>query len=316
MTLSTLSLKPFPRHNGTSNEPEKLKHFEEYRPVGELSKYVKSIFYFDFSQEYNEITKLKDSVYNSKVTERLIPSGCSDLIIQSTHGFSMSVPELKQEVILPKSFFTPVITVPVRLEQLASVRIFGVRLLPWATKSFFKKNNQYSGLNITDAEYLFTTSTGHELNLKLFNTDLQNGFLLLEEWLIEFLKKNGAIDEIVSDAIALMLKKKGVVELDKLLNQYGLTKRRIEQRFNECVGMCPKQYSRMIKFQSIFQAINTGKIKLLTDIVYECGYHDQSHLIRNFREFTGTTPKKYFSEQNLISNFFTSKNSPSFILNT
>lgn len=290
--------------------------FQEFHPKTEISKYVKSIFYFDFTSESLQTRRFKFPKFiGSDISERLIPSGCCDLIIQSHHGFSMSASELKQKVVLPKTFVAPIMTRPVKLIQLENVKVFGVRLWPWATKCFLKKNNQYSGFDILDASNFFANDSGVNFYEKLFACDLQTSILHIENWANGYLEMNGTIDEIVKTAIQLILESKGLIELDKIFSKCNITTRRIEQRFIDCVGMSPKQYSRLAKFQNIFRSMNEGKIDSLMDIVHECGYYDQSHLIRNFREFSGTTPKQYFKELNYISTFLTTKKSISFLLN-
>jgi AraC-like DNA-binding protein len=292
-------------------------NIREYLPKGNLKKYVKSIFHFDFTSdspihEYQEMLPNADTDF----FERIIPSGCCELIMQSEQGFSMMVPDIKQESFLPKNFITPVMQSYVKLKQSKKVKVFGVRLFPWATKSFLKNSAEYSHFDIIDADNCVAATAGKDIRENLFNVDFNQGFLLIEKWLEEYLGIHGEIDEVVNEAINVILFKKGMLEVDELFKISNLTPRRVEQRFIDCVGMCPKQYCRLIKFQNIFQTINKGKVKNLLDVVYECGYYDQSHLIRNFKEFTGIAPKKYFKEQNVISTFLTGTNSLSFILNS
>lgn len=292
-------------------------NLQEYLPKGNLRKYVKSIFHFDFTSdspkhEYQEMLPNTDTDY----FERIIPSGCCELIMQSEQGFSMMVPDIKHESFLPKNFITPVMQSYVKLKQSKKVKVFGVRLFPWATKSFLKNSAEYSHFDIIDADNWIAVTASKDIKGNLFNVDFNQGFLLIEKWLEDYLEIYGEIDEVVNNAINIILSKKGMLETDELFKTFSLTPRRVEQRFIDCLGMCPKQYCRLIKFQNIFQTINNGKVKNMLDVVYECGYYDQSHLIRNFKEFTGIPPKKYFKEQNKISTFLTGTNSLSFILNS
>ena len=57
--------------------------------------------------------------------------------------------------------------------------------------------------------------------------------------------------------------------------------------------MSPKHYSRVVRFQSATQHKAAGTRDLI-EIAYDCGFNDQSHFIKDFRQFSGYTPKEYF----------------------
>ena len=73
-----------------------------------------------------------------------------------------------------------------------------------------------------------------------------------------------------------------------------MSTRHLERRFLDRVGLTPKLFSRMRRFQSVFAAIEDGDANWAA-AASACGYYDQAHLIRDFREFTGKTPMSVFS---------------------
>jgi AraC-like DNA-binding protein len=80
----------------------------------------------------------------------------------------------------------------------------------------------------------------------------------------------------------------------------GLSQRRFIQIFRSEVGMTPKLFSRVQRFQRT-RAIIHGQEKAAADwvgIAMECGYSDQSHLIREFQEFSGLSPAAYLRQYN------------------
>src|SRR5262249_45351761 len=76
----------------------------------------------------------------------------------------------------------------------------------------------------------------------------------------------------------------------------GLSMRQFERRFREAVGISPKLFSRMQRFQHVFHALEGPHTDWVTEAI-RCGYFDQAHLIRDFREFTGATPTALLSEE-------------------
>lgn len=76
----------------------------------------------------------------------------------------------------------------------------------------------------------------------------------------------------------------------------------MERAFLKYVGYTPKHYYRIVRFNKALRQMHESK-KSLTSICYDCDYYDQSHFIKDFRQFTGTTPKHFQTENNTIAGF-------------
>jgi AraC-like DNA-binding protein len=75
----------------------------------------------------------------------------------------------------------------------------------------------------------------------------------------------------------------------------GMSQRRFLERFRREVGMAPKLYARVQRFQNIVATVQTLREVNWTDIAAACGYFDQAHFIHDFRAFSGFTPVQYFA---------------------
>lgn len=73
----------------------------------------------------------------------------------------------------------------------------------------------------------------------------------------------------------------------------GLSQRRFIEVFREQVGLTPKLYCRIRRFQRILNRIGGAQEVDWTDVALSCGYFDQPHFIHDFREFTGLRPSEY-----------------------
>src|SRR6185436_21146188 len=82
----------------------------------------------------------------------------------------------------------------------------------------------------------------------------------------------------------------------------GISTRQLERRFKDRVGISPKLFSRMQRFQRVFRAIGGGRPDWAR-VAVECGYHDQAHLIRDFRDFAGETPAVLLAGDDLARHF-------------
>jgi AraC-like DNA-binding protein len=75
----------------------------------------------------------------------------------------------------------------------------------------------------------------------------------------------------------------------------GMSHRRFLERFRGEVGMAPKLYARVQRFQAVVATVQTLREVNWTDIAAACGYFDQAHFIHDFRAFSGFTPVQYFA---------------------
>lgn len=105
-------------------------------------------------------------------------------------------------------------------------------------------------------------------------------------------------DERIQLAINLILKSKGTIRIKDLRNEIHITERTFERQFAAQTGITPKQFAKIVQFHASYKKLSEKDYERLTDIVFETGFADQSHFIRIFKTFTGTTPSN-FRKKNL-----------------
>lgn len=74
--------------------------------------------------------------------------------------------------------------------------------------------------------------------------------------------------------------------------------------FADYVGTNPKDFSRIIRFQRALHILQTQPFISLTQLVFVCGFYDQSHMIREFKAFSGYTPGEYIAVCTPFSDYF------------
>jgi AraC-like DNA-binding protein len=85
----------------------------------------------------------------------------------------------------------------------------------------------------------------------------------------------------------------GNISLKNIQKDLQLSERSFERRFKQCVGVSPKLFSRICRFQASLAQLRKNGYNKLSDIAYENEYADQSHFIRAFKEFAGFSPVQY-----------------------
>lgn len=100
--------------------------------------------------------------------------------------------------------------------------------------------------------------------------------------------------EILSRPIATdILKARGVIRVRELLRAHAMDARRLQRIFLEEMGVTAKVFARIVRFNHAKKMIETNPDIDLLALTYECGYADQSHFTRNFREMFGITPADF-----------------------
>jgi AraC-like DNA-binding protein len=78
-----------------------------------------------------------------------------------------------------------------------------------------------------------------------------------------------------------------------ITEKIGLSSRRFIQVFSQEVGLAPKLFCRVQRFQQVVRTVHAGKDIDWTEIALDCGYFDQAHFIHDFKEFSGLIPSAY-----------------------
>lgn len=123
---------------------------------------------------------------------------------------------------------------------------------------------------------------------------------LLQNFLIKLLEKTAA-DPIYDYCIGRISDAKGLVTVAQLEKETGYSSRWLHTKFSEHLGTGPKNLAEIVRFKQFYQAYSTGVTSQdLKQHIYHY-YHDQSHFLRAFKRFTGSTPTELQSGMNELS---------------
>ncbi len=91
-----------------------------------------------------------------------------------------------------------------------------------------------------------------------------------------------------------ILKNNGVIKIKDLEDKFHISGRWLEKQFVEQVGISPKEFARVTRFNALIAEVKTTPSVSWIDLIDKYGYYDQSHLIRDFQYFTGQSPTQFF----------------------
>jgi len=113
-----------------------------------------------------------------------------------------------------------------------------------------------------------------------------------------FERAAGMLEEqpVVEYAVSNLLRAPQTARIAELTIKTGFSSRRFIELFKLHVGMTPKLFCRVRRFQSVLRRITSGRPITWADVAVDCGYFDQAHFIRDFQAFAGINPSKYLSD--------------------
>ncbi len=112
----------------------------------------------------------------------------------------------------------------------------------------------------------------------------------LEELLIGLLRTDACRSQLVDQAMYLFRRQ---LSVSGCARSVGLSERRLSQVFREEVGISPKIWCRIHRFQRATRALHAGADMPWAELALRCGYYDQSHFANDFRAFSGIDPTTY-----------------------
>ncbi len=116
-------------------------------------------------------------------------------------------------------------------------------------------------------------------------------------------KKRPGTDRIayVAEQVAMRCREPQLIR--NLCRNEGFTKSTLDRQIKATIGLTPKQYQLITRFNTVLSYIRQQKdITHWTRIAYRFGYYDQAHFIKEFKHFYGKVPTQYSTNDELLSN--------------
>jgi AraC-like DNA-binding protein len=246
-------------------------------------------------------------------TERILPDGCVELIINFGAPFRESKPSGEGEV-QPARFLVGQMTRPMLIAATGTVDLIGIRFHPGGTFPFFRVPMHEINNQVVELAALSSHLERDLIPIVESVPSLKLKIIALEKLLVERVRDCKHDSWLVGMA-AKIVKRAGQVSIDALAESAGVSTRQLERRFLHEVGVGPKLFCRILRFQEIFRAIDRDNPQWAA-VAADCGYYDQAHLIRDFRQFAHQTPSILFAHSSQLTEAFTRKHRMSDFSNT
>ncbi|MGV3460098.1 MAG: DUF6597 domain-containing transcriptional factor [Flavobacterium sp.] len=266
--------------------------YNVYEPCAELSKQVKTYWSLDGTAE------------ESNGRERIFPDGCIEIIFNHRDRFRKYDSETDFHI-QPPAFIHGQLKTYFELEPTGNVGIFSARLHPAGLRPFVNFDiDTFTGATLTFTDVW--GDDGAKLEQALMAcADNNQRVSALENFLLEKRDSLKVDNQPVEFCVDAIIDSVGAISIENVADNLGISQRQLERRFTAAVGISPKLFARITRFQNVLQLIENKAFKSFTATAYDGGFYDQAHFIKDFKDFTGLNPKQYFAENLEMVKHFT-----------
>jgi AraC-like DNA-binding protein len=276
--------------------------YREIRPESPLSQFIECFW------------TLEGQVATESGADPILPDGCAEMVLNFSDRFRRQDEQGRGEL-QPGRLLVGQITEPMRVAPTARVEVIGVRFHPGGTSPFFQfpiqeLTNRYEPLDDVAA------GLDRDIETEVAQVyEFEGKLRALGELLKRRVDARRDPDRRVSGAVSRILSRNGLISVDDLARNADLSARQLERVFSREVGIGPKLLCRILRFQQVFRSADFAG-RNWAAVAADCGYYDQSHLIRDFQQFAAATPTALISQPGSLTELFTRRNRPSLFSNT
>lgn len=188
------------------------------------------------------------------------------------------------------------------IDPQGSFGTIGVEFKPFGVSSFFSMPFDEITNQFNHFDDIFNR-IGRELKQRIVDSNSVDGKIsILESFLINQLALSKKDPSFVEYAANQITSKNGLINISDLIKDTGYSRRHFDRKFKEYIGISPKEFAGIVRFQTVYNRILL-KENMIKDDLYDF-YYDQSHFIKEFKRFTGLTPKEHYRQDNNFAKTF------------
>jgi AraC-like DNA-binding protein len=254
----------------------------KYIPVLPLAAFVRCFWYWEgVALEHSQ--------------ERLMPTGEPTIIFQ-LHEERVRVYDWRDPTRF-ESFGHSILcgprSEPFVIDTAAQDRVFGIQFRAGGTFPFFRAPGREFENRDVDLSLLWRGAAGQLREQLLESSSVKVMFRVAETALMAQLVRPLELHPAVATAARCFSARPHRSRVAAIVENMGISHRRFLELFAGQIGMTPKGFCRVRRFQRVLSHVNAASVVDWPQLALDCGYYDQAHFIHDFQEFSGFSPTEY-----------------------
>jgi AraC-like DNA-binding protein len=269
--------------------------YRTYRPGAPLTGFVGWFWFFEgFVPNYRK--------------ERVLPDGGMELVIYLKEGprrlFDRENGDEFQS--FRGAWISGAQSRFIEIDTAQHSSMMGVHFLPGGARPFLNLPLGELRDRVVEVDCLWGQDGLRERLLEA--ADMAEKFEILEVFLLRQGRDRFEHRPVVEGALSVFSREDSFTTVRSMAERLGVSQRHLIQEFTNAVGLTPKRFSRISRFQRVLKRIEASKKVEWADVSAACGYYDQSHFAHDFSEFSGFNPSAYLTERGEYLNFVPIRN--------
>jgi AraC-like DNA-binding protein len=226
--------------------------------------------------------------------ERILPDGCVELVFHFHDPFRTHFAN-GESAVQPRSFVVGQMKRFLEITPAGRMGFMAIRFQARSAYRFFPQSLDEVAAGVVDLTEVWK-KRGREWTERFVSArGMTARVRVVEQALLASLRENSRHDAMVDRCLQLIETGAGQSTIAQLAADLGTSSRQLTRRFQNAVGVSPKEFSRVSRFLYALRCLRERKHPTMTETALECGYFDQAHFNHDFREFAGMTPRELFS---------------------
>ncbi|MXV49699.1 helix-turn-helix domain-containing protein [Pedobacter sp. HMF7647] len=248
---------------------------QEFEPPADLRDTIKCFWYNRRGHDEDESTF------------EVIPDGYAEIIFYFGRLCGVSYDGSWQQ--LPSPFMIGLLNQPANFYAESNLEIIGIRCFPWTVFNLLGLPSGKGGVRISE----HPIAGLHAALEEFINAGkIEDALAQVKRYFLTVRSKI-ATDSIISKAGFAMRESNGTMPVSLVANAAHSTVRTLERKFRQSSGYSVKDVSGLMRFEQVRNKLWHYPESNLVSLAHELGYADQSHLSKEFKRYSGTTPAAF-----------------------
>ena len=273
--------------------PPESPTMRTYVPKAPLSEFVEQFWYWKHR--------------SPRCLERILPWGTFEFVIRLGNDRTEIIHpgKLGQTEVFSGALLTGPQTRSFVLDKSQQDELIGIHFRPGGAFPFFgMPANEFLDRHVSLESVCRADAEELRERLELAPL-LPSKFQILESWLVARLNGVRARHQAVryslerltqAERLTQTSSQESIVRMKDLADEVNLSTRRLSELFSREVGLAPKVFARLQRFQHALRCLEANKSPDFSEVALKCGYFDQSHFNHEFLEFSSLTPTLYLEK--------------------
>jgi AraC-like DNA-binding protein len=258
--------------------------YKRYLPPGELKSYVR--YFWSYHSMKSNASKLRIESFADRFPR---------LIFQDLKDFEAL--QTTTNTLLPACYISGVDTLPSTSVMDGRFSHFGISFYPHALHTLFKIDASELVNRMPDIELIVKSGLAQKLNDTVSDEERID---LVSRFLIDSLPISKRTNQLINNIIHSehLSFDASVISLQE---EFKVSERQLERVFKSAIGISPKKYQRILRFESALEKLSAANYSDLTAISYDLNFSDQAHFINDFKNLSGLSPYEFVKNNKIGS---------------